>query len=172
MLIRWTLPATGDLTQICDYVEQHGSAAASRRIALSILRWSYYPEEVSCTRAHWPKPRHPLTCSHGFAISPSFTEFATKSSKFFGSCTAPSSGRKRRVPRPSSAWAGVFTDKISPPAPPLPPAHTSHQSPAGSALPPLGAAASYWRSKSHSPRRIPQPPEALSSISRTAPSSR
>jgi plasmid stabilization system protein ParE len=36
MLIRRTLPATGDLTQICDYVEQHGSAAAARRIALSI----------------------------------------------------------------------------------------------------------------------------------------
>lgn len=36
MLLRWTEPAAGDLTQICDYVEARGSPAAARRIALSI----------------------------------------------------------------------------------------------------------------------------------------
>jgi toxin ParE1/3/4 len=36
MRIRWTLPAAGDLTQICDYIEKHGNGAAARRVALSI----------------------------------------------------------------------------------------------------------------------------------------
>lgn len=36
MPIRWTLPAAGDLTQICDYIKKHGNAAAARRVALSI----------------------------------------------------------------------------------------------------------------------------------------
>ncbi len=36
MRIRWTLPAAGDLTQICDYVEKRGSPMAARRVALSI----------------------------------------------------------------------------------------------------------------------------------------
>jgi toxin ParE1/3/4 len=36
MRIRWTRPATGDLTQIRDYIEKRGSAAVARRVALSI----------------------------------------------------------------------------------------------------------------------------------------
>ena len=36
MQVRWTDPAVGDLTHICDYIEQHGSSAAARRVALSI----------------------------------------------------------------------------------------------------------------------------------------
>ena len=36
MLVRWTDPAVSDLTHICDYIEQHGSNAAARRVALSI----------------------------------------------------------------------------------------------------------------------------------------
>jgi toxin ParE1/3/4 len=36
MRIRWTLPAAGALTQICDYIEKQGSGAAARRVALSI----------------------------------------------------------------------------------------------------------------------------------------
>lgn len=36
MNIRWALPAAGDLTQICDYIEKRGSAAAARRVAFSI----------------------------------------------------------------------------------------------------------------------------------------
>ena len=36
MLIRWTDSAVRDLTQICDYMEKHASAATARRIALSI----------------------------------------------------------------------------------------------------------------------------------------
>jgi toxin ParE1/3/4 len=36
MRIRWTLPASSDLTQICDYIEKHGNGAAARRVALSI----------------------------------------------------------------------------------------------------------------------------------------
>jgi toxin ParE1/3/4 len=36
MRIRWTDPAVRDFTQICDYINEHGSAATARRVALSI----------------------------------------------------------------------------------------------------------------------------------------
>ena len=36
MRIRWTDPAVRDFTHICDYIEEHGSAAAARHVALSI----------------------------------------------------------------------------------------------------------------------------------------
>ena len=36
MRLRWTEPAVHDLTQICDYIEQHGSPGSGRRVALSI----------------------------------------------------------------------------------------------------------------------------------------
>jgi len=36
MRIRWTEPAARDLTQICDYIEEHGSPAKARRVALTI----------------------------------------------------------------------------------------------------------------------------------------
>jgi toxin ParE1/3/4 len=36
MRIRWTDPAVRDFTQICDYISEHGSAATSRSVALSI----------------------------------------------------------------------------------------------------------------------------------------
>jgi toxin ParE1/3/4 len=36
MRIRWTDPAVRDLTQIYDYISEHGSAAMSRTVALSI----------------------------------------------------------------------------------------------------------------------------------------
>jgi toxin ParE1/3/4 len=36
MHIRWTDAAVHDFTHICDYIEEHGSAAAARRVALSI----------------------------------------------------------------------------------------------------------------------------------------
>ena len=38
MRIRWTRPAADDLTQICDYIEKHGSAGTARRVALSIYQ--------------------------------------------------------------------------------------------------------------------------------------
>ena len=38
MRIRWTDPAVRDFTQICDYIEQRGSAATARRVALSIYK--------------------------------------------------------------------------------------------------------------------------------------
>ena len=38
MHIRWTDPAVRDFTNICDYIEKHSSAAAARRVALSIHR--------------------------------------------------------------------------------------------------------------------------------------
>ena len=38
MRIRWTDPAVHDFTQICDYIEEHGSAATARRVALSVYR--------------------------------------------------------------------------------------------------------------------------------------
>lgn len=38
MRICWTRPAADDLTQICDYIEKHGSGAAARRVALSICQ--------------------------------------------------------------------------------------------------------------------------------------
>jgi toxin ParE1/3/4 len=36
MIIRWTDAAVRDFTNICDYIEQNRSAAAARRVALSI----------------------------------------------------------------------------------------------------------------------------------------
>ncbi len=36
MQIRWTDDAVRDFTQICDYIEEHRSAAAARRVALTI----------------------------------------------------------------------------------------------------------------------------------------
>jgi toxin ParE1/3/4 len=36
MRIRWTEDAAHDLTQICDYLEEHGSRAVARRIAISV----------------------------------------------------------------------------------------------------------------------------------------
>lgn len=36
MQVRWTDPAVSGLTHICDYIEEHGSTATARRVALSI----------------------------------------------------------------------------------------------------------------------------------------
>lgn len=36
MVIRWTDDAARDFTQICDYIEQHRSRSAARRVAISI----------------------------------------------------------------------------------------------------------------------------------------
>ena len=36
MRLRWTEPAASDLTHICDYIKEHGSATTARRVALSI----------------------------------------------------------------------------------------------------------------------------------------
>jgi len=36
MRVRWTPAAAQDLTRICDYIEEHTSAAAARRVALTI----------------------------------------------------------------------------------------------------------------------------------------
>ena len=38
MRIRWTEPAAHDLTQICDYIQEHGSPLRARRVALAIYR--------------------------------------------------------------------------------------------------------------------------------------
>jgi toxin ParE1/3/4 len=38
MRIRWTDAAVRDFTSICDYIEQHRSASAARRVAVSIHR--------------------------------------------------------------------------------------------------------------------------------------
>jgi toxin ParE1/3/4 len=36
VIIRWTDLAVRDLTEICDYIEQHDSATSARRVALTI----------------------------------------------------------------------------------------------------------------------------------------
>lgn len=36
MRIRWTDSAVRDLTQICDYISEHGTGRSSRRVALTI----------------------------------------------------------------------------------------------------------------------------------------
>jgi plasmid stabilization system protein ParE len=36
MRVRWTEPATRDLTQICDYIEEHDTSSTARRVAISI----------------------------------------------------------------------------------------------------------------------------------------
>jgi plasmid stabilization system protein ParE len=52
MRIRWTEPAARDLTCICDYIEEHESAAAARSIALRIY------ESIS-TLARFPSRGRP-----------------------------------------------------------------------------------------------------------------
>lgn len=36
MRIRWTEPAVRDFTDMCDYITEHGSLTASRKVALAI----------------------------------------------------------------------------------------------------------------------------------------
>jgi len=36
MRVRWTEPAARDLTQICDYIEEHDTGSTARRVAISI----------------------------------------------------------------------------------------------------------------------------------------
>ncbi len=50
MRIRWTLTATGDLTQISDYIETHGSGSAARGVALSIHDAIGFTREISNAR--------------------------------------------------------------------------------------------------------------------------
>lgn len=38
MRIRWTKPAAGDLTSICDYIGENDTPAKARRVALLIYR--------------------------------------------------------------------------------------------------------------------------------------
>lgn len=38
MRIRWTEPAARDLTEICDYIEQHDGRSTARRVALAIYQ--------------------------------------------------------------------------------------------------------------------------------------
>ena len=37
MRLRWTELASRDLTQICDYIEEHDSSATARRVSLAIV---------------------------------------------------------------------------------------------------------------------------------------
>ena len=36
MRVRWTEPAARDLTQLCDYIEEHDTSSTARRVAISI----------------------------------------------------------------------------------------------------------------------------------------
>jgi toxin ParE1/3/4 len=38
MRIRWTEPAVRDFTQICDYIQEHGTAAIAHRVAHSMYK--------------------------------------------------------------------------------------------------------------------------------------
>lgn len=38
MRIRWTQPAVQDLTNICDYIEAHATAAIAHRVGLAVYR--------------------------------------------------------------------------------------------------------------------------------------
>jgi toxin ParE1/3/4 len=61
MRIRWSRPAAGDLTQICDYIERHGSASTARRVALSIYQHvgtlAEFPERGRTGRSRRPDTR-------------------------------------------------------------------------------------------------------------------
>ena len=52
MRIRWTEPASRDLTQICDSIREHDAPAAARRVALNIY------EKVSLL-ARFPRQGRP-----------------------------------------------------------------------------------------------------------------
>ena len=49
MRIRWTDPAVRDFTNICDYIEKHGSRAAARRVALSLHLESIFSQSFQNT---------------------------------------------------------------------------------------------------------------------------
>jgi plasmid stabilization system protein ParE len=36
MRVRWTEPAARDITQICDYIQEHDTSSTARRVAISI----------------------------------------------------------------------------------------------------------------------------------------
>ena len=88
MRICWTEPAARDLTSICDYISEHGSAATARRIALSTyealkgcqntqraalqhaicdartrLGWPAVPCRISYPRQRSGNPSHSSTCT-------------------------------------------------------------------------------------------------------------
>ena len=56
MRVRWTEPATHDLTQICDYIQEHSSPETARRVAVSvserIASLSNFPEMGRTGRRH------------------------------------------------------------------------------------------------------------------------
>jgi plasmid stabilization system protein ParE len=59
MRIRWTEPAVRDLTNICDYTEDHDGPEAARRVALRIHERPELPNPVSTAWPPRPQPRHP-----------------------------------------------------------------------------------------------------------------
>jgi len=99
MRIRWTDPAVLDFTQICDYIEQHGSAATARRVALSIYKQisglGKFPESGRTGR-------HPETRELVFLDFPMlrFIVSAKRPSKFFAYYTALNSDRRRPQHQP------------------------------------------------------------------------
>jgi hypothetical protein len=88
MRVRWTLPAAGDLTQICDYIQKHGSGATAPSRTLH-LRECRITREISKARGHGSQSKHPRACPWRPTLSSRFT--APTSWKSFASCTALSS---------------------------------------------------------------------------------
>jgi len=86
MRIRWTDSAVRDFTQICDYINEHGTAATARRVALSIYNridiLTKFPESGRTGRQ--PETRELVS-----AVCPTllFTESAKMWSKFCASFT-------------------------------------------------------------------------------------
>ena len=104
MRIRWTLPAAGDLTQICDYIQKHGSSATARRVALSIYEGvgllSKFPGQGRTGRS--PNTRELVLTGLPYLV----VYAPTTSWKSSASCTARSSGHNFGI-KPELADAGV-----------------------------------------------------------------
>lgn len=93
MRIRWTELAVRDFTQICDYIEEHRSAATARRVALSIhqgvevLSKFPSPDELAVSR------RRGNLCLLG-CLTLLFTGYAEIALRFCPFSTAHNNGRE------------------------------------------------------------------------------
>lgn len=68
MRIRWTEQAVHDLTQICDYLEEHDSAVTARRVALSVYERMSDAGEVPRTRTTGAQIGHSRACVHRLTV--------------------------------------------------------------------------------------------------------
>jgi plasmid stabilization system protein ParE len=70
MRVRWTQPAAGDLTAICDYLEYHESPALARRVAQAVYSavQSLSPFPAKGRRGRLPETRELLIQRYPYIV--------------------------------------------------------------------------------------------------------